>query len=155
MSRKSAWLVGLTLVTLVSCNKDKLATKPSLKLKSIGPTLVSNGESLTINLEFADLEGDISDTVYVEKIRINKQSTATVRNFLELAVPAVPNPTRGNIILSLGFQTHLVSAIDPPVISLNPLVLENDSLILKMRLRDQAGHYSDTLTTPLIVVNRN
>lgn len=155
MFRKSAWLVGLTLVTLVSCNKDKLATKPSLKLKSFGPALVSNGGSLKIDLEFADLEGDISDTIYVEKIRINKQSTPTVRNILELAIPAVPNPTRGNIILTLGFQVHLVSAINPPVISLNPLVVENDSLILKMSLRDQAGNYSDTLTSPLIVVDRN
>jgi hypothetical protein len=142
------------LVTLaIACNKDKLETTPSLKLKSINSYTIPVGGNLIVQLDFADKEGDISDTIFVRKIRTNQISVPTIRDSFELQVPAFPDRSRGVIELQLKYQNHLISAINPPSSGGTPPNLHDDTLIFKFALRDKAKHISDTVTTdPIIIV---
>jgi hypothetical protein len=137
----------------IACNKDKLETKPSLKFKSINSSTIPVGGNLIVQFDFADKEGDISDTMFVRKIRTNRVVVPTIRDSFVLQVPEFPDRSRGVIELILRYQNHLVSAINPPSDGGNPPNLQDDTLIFKFVLRDKAKNTSDTVTTePIIVV---
>ena len=138
------------LIILLACNKDKLETKPSLKLKSISSSVVPKNGNLTFVFEYADKEGDVSDSIFLRKIRTNLLPTKTVRDSFALTMPSFPDRKRGTIELQLKYQEHLVSAENPG----SAPNIRNDTLIFKFSLRDKAKHISDTITTTPIVILR-
>lgn len=151
---RSLLYVTALLTLAIACNKDKLETTPSLKLKSINSSTIPVGGNLIIQFDFTDKEGDISDTIFVKKIRINQIVVPTIRDSFELQVPAFPDRSKGIIELELKYQNHLLSAINPPSSGGNPPNLHDDTLIFKFALRDKAKHISDTVTTGPIVIVR-
>ena len=151
---RSLLYVTAVLTLAIACSKDKLETTPSLKLKSITPSTVPIGGTLTVQFDFTDKEGDISDTIFVKKIRVNRIVVPTLRDSFELTVPAFPDRSRGVIELQLKYQNHLVSAVNPPSSGGTPPNLHDDTLVFKFALRDKAKHVSDTVTTGQIVIVR-
>lgn len=147
-------LAAVLLVVLVAaCSKDKAETRPSLKLKSMNGDIVPAGAQLLIEFDFTDKEGDVNNALFVQKIRTNKQTTATIRDTFSLPVPEFPKNTSGIIQATLDYSAHLVSAINPPkdpVTNKN----QNDTLLLRFVLRDRAGNVSDTVATGPVVVLR-
>ena len=51
-----------------ACNKDTYTTKPQISIKSISSTLLKQGDILLFTIGFTDAEGDIQDTLWVQKI---------------------------------------------------------------------------------------
>src|SRR5918998_1493894 len=128
----------VAFVTLsVSCNKGKLETTPTLKLKTISTSIVPVGGNLTIEFDFTDKEGDVSDTIFVKKIRTNRIVVPTLRDSFVLQIPKFPDKSKGTIELQLKYQNHLVSAISPPSSGGTPPNLHDDTLIFKFVLRDK------------------
>jgi hypothetical protein len=140
-------------VLILACNKDKFQTKPTLKLKSMNGNVVPVGASLLVEFEFTDKEGDVNDTIFVKKIRLNKQKVPTVRDSFGLPVPDFPKNTKGTIQVLMDNAFYLASAANPPK---DPVTGKNqsDTLILKFALKDRANNVSDTVTTGQIVVLR-
>jgi hypothetical protein len=146
------YVLALFTVT-IACNKDKLETTPSLKLKSMSSSTVPVGGQLNVEFDFTDKEGDVSDTIFVRKIRINKIVVPTLRDSFVLQVPAFPNKSKGVIELNLKYQNHLVSATNPPSSGGTPPNLHDDTLMMMFALRDKGKHISDTVTIgPIFVV---
>lgn len=146
-------LFGILLLS--ACSKDKLQTKPSIKIKSTSPLLVPFGGTLSLEMEFADKEGDISNVLAFYKTRTNKRVVPTIRDSFALQVSDFPKNQRGNLNVTLYYQNHLVSAINPPNLGGTPPRFENDTLIFRIVLKDLAGNVSDTVSTPSIVISRN
>ncbi|HUP11873.1 MAG TPA: hypothetical protein VM187_06670 [Niastella sp.] len=141
----------LSLVLFVACGKDKFETKPTITIKSIGPNPVPMNFPLTIELEYTDKEGDIADSLFVRKIRINQKKVATVRDSFYLTLPGdAPEKNKGTIKLTLDYQNYLISAQNPG----NPPNAAPDSLIFRFALRDKAKNTSDTIDTDLIIIER-
>ncbi len=146
---KTKILVAILAVgILAACGKDKYNTKPRLELKSISSNVVPNGGTLRIEFEVFDKEGDISDTFYIRKQRINRLTRPTIRDSFKIRFPTVPNTTSGIIELNLTYQNYLISAINPG----NPAA--NDTLIFKFAIRDKEKNISDTITTNPIIILR-
>ncbi len=146
---KTKILVAIVIAgALAACGKDKYNTKPSLVLKSVSTDVVPVGGTLRIELEVFDKEGDISDTFYLRKVRINKQTRTTIRDSFKIRFPEVPDTKNGIIELNLGYQNYLISAINPG----NPP--QNDTVIFKFVIRDKAKNVSDTVSTNPIVILR-
>lgn len=145
--------LGLALLIVTACNKDKFNTKPSLELRSVSSYTAGASDGITFQFNFTDKEGDISNLLYVRKLRINKRVTATVRDSFALAVPNFPKKSNGILQVAMDYQNYLISAINPPS-SGNPPKAENDTLIFKFVLKDEANNISDTVTTDKIVVLR-
>ena len=153
---KKGILAILSLVVFsIACNKDKFETTPTLKIKSINGNLIPPGQNsgLIVNLEFTDKEGDVNDTLYVRKIRINQKQVPTIRDSFRLKVPDFPQNKSGEIKVTLDYTNYLISAINPPT-SGNPPVAEPDTLMIKFALKDKGNHISDTVQTGPIVVIR-
>jgi len=147
-------LFSITLLAL-ACSKGNFGTTPTLKIKSINGNLIPPGQNsaLVVQFEFTDKEGDVNDTLYVKKIRINQKQVATIRDSFALRVPDFPNNSKGEIKLTLDYNNYLISAINPPT-SGNPPVPNPDTLMIRFALKDKANHISDTVETGPIVVIR-
>lgn len=143
--------LAFAFLVVCSCGKDKLDTKPSIKIKSVSSEFVPNGFGLSVEMEFADKEGDISNTLFVQKIRTNIKPAATIRDTFSLIVPEFTVTQRGKIKVNLTYQNHLISAITPPG---TPPNFDDDTLILRFVLRDLAGNVSDTANAGTIIVER-
>ncbi len=138
----------LVVSLLAACSKDEYNTKPSLKLKSVSTDVVPVGGTLRFEFEVFDKEGDISDSFYMKKVRINRLVKQTIRDTFKIKFPEVPNTTNGIIEINLKYQDYLVSAINPG----NPP--QNDTLIFKFAIRDKAKNTSDTFSSNPIVILR-
>lgn len=146
-------VIILFVAALAACKKDKAETRPSLKLKSMNGNVVPAGSQLLIEFDFTDKEGDVNNSLFVQKIRTNKQTTATIRDTFSLPVPEFPKNTSGIIQALLDYSSHLTSAINPPK---DPVTNKNqhDTLMLRFVLRDRAGNVSDTVAAGPVVVLR-
>lgn len=143
--RTKIWLVVFGVLVLSACKKNTYNTKPTIKIKSVSSSFIPFSTPLDLQIEVTDKEGDVTDSLYIRKVRINKRTTRTLRDTIRLQIPEAPNSSDGIVQVSLDYNTYLVSALTPT---------ENDSLILKIALRDKARNLSDTVTSDLIVVQR-
>lgn len=137
-----------------ACDKNKFQTKPTLTLKSTNGDIIPAGSGLVLNFEFTDKEGDVNDTLYIKKIRINTVKVPTVRDSFALPVPTFPKNTQGEIQVTMEHGFYLVSAINPPR---DPITGKNhnDTLMMKFVLKDRAKNVSDTVTAGPFIVLRN
>ena len=143
------------LVVLFACSKDKYQTAPQISIKSISNTVVPVNGGTTITLSYTDKEGDISDSLFFVKKRLNQTVVKTTRDTIAYKIPDFPNYDKGEIDMALTYIFDLQSAETPPPIQgSNPSVPQPDTLVLKIWIHDKAGHTSDTVTTGQIVVIR-
>ncbi|MEO5594695.1 MAG: hypothetical protein ABIR15_10405 [Chitinophagaceae bacterium] len=153
---KKLLIAGFVLIVLLACNKDKFQTKPQIQLKSISATVVPINGDLNITLTYTDKEGDISDTLFIKKERLNKTVVATIRDSIKYKIPDFPNYDKGEIGLALDYENNLKSAITPPPIpGSNPSKPQPDTLNIKIWIHDKAGNVSDTVSTGQVVIIRD
>ena len=134
------------ILGVLSCNKDKVETKPSIKIKRVSSLEVRQGQQLQIYLEYTDKEGDLSngDLTYIrDRTNINpipdEQSNGTI-DTVNYKLPEFPKTTVGEIVVSIPYDGLMNE--DPN---------DNDTMIFKIFVRDVAGNQSDTVTTEKIV----
>jgi len=142
------------VVTVIACNKDKFLTKPTIKIKSLNTEFVPLNGNLIITLECTDKEGDVQDSVIIIKRRLNRRVVPTLRDTLRYKFPDFPNTPRTEVIATLDYQSILSAQNPPNIPGSNPPQKELDTLILKLAVRDRAGHTSDTITSNQIIVYR-
>ncbi len=137
------------LLMALACSKDKVETKPSIRIKNINTTEVFPGQNLVITLEFSDKEGDLSNgeiTYIRERLNIRPIPNPAANDKVDTVrsvIPEFPNTAVGEIDLTIssGFLSE-----DPD---------DNDTMVFKIFVTDVAGNRSDTLTTPTIVDRQN
>jgi len=153
---KKVLIIGFVLIALFACNKNKFQTKPQISIKSISSSVVQVNEDLNVTLSYTDKEGDISDTLFIKKIRLNKTVVTTIRDSLKYKIPDFPAYDKGEIGLALDYENNLKSAITPPPIpGSNPSKPQPDTLNIQIWIHDKAGNVSDTVSTGTVVIIRD
>lgn len=133
----------LLLLTFTSCRKNKYTTIPQLRFKSVNTTNLHRGETLRMILSFTDAEGDLTDSLFVQKIV--KACPGGINGSFKQPYKIPDFPTTKN---QQGDIAVIYSYND-----LNPKCsLRNDTAIFKFVLRDKALNKSDTLVSPPIVI---
>ena len=135
-------LFSISILMMASCKKNKYNTVPSLKFKSVNTTLLKPGQTLVFTLKFTDLEGDLTDTVWV----IKKEPKCIASNFTApYHLPAFPTSKNqeGELVISFSYP------------NVNPQCSgKNDTAVFKFVLRDKALHKSDTAVSSTIIISR-
>jgi len=150
----SLFVLSALIVVTIACNKDKFQTKPTISVKSINGNFIPLNGTFVITLECTDKEGDVQDSVIIIKKRLNRRVVATIRDTLRYKFPVFPTNTKTQVQATLDYQS-ILSAFNPPTIpGSSPPQKEVDTLILRMAVRDNAGHTSDTINSPTIYVFR-
>ena len=142
-------IIGLVAAALVvgACNKEKFASKPRIEVKSVSSDVLGVGQGLNVTLEFFDKEGDVSDSIYVIRHRLNArdQSPQNPRT-IPFGVPAFPEKSNGLSDINLEYSRHITFGNSE--IPLPNSQAEPDTLSLRFYLRDLKGNVSDTVSLP-------
>lgn len=146
MRTKILILCGLTLI-ICGCKKNQFSTSPQLSFVSLSTEVLAPGNTITITLKYTDKEGDIQDSLFVQKLTQNcAQSNFDAYYKISDQVPAQQN-SEGEILVTYGYLTG--QAI--PEIK-GPVCLENDTCVLRFVLSDKMKNKSDTISTPPFVI---
>src|SRR4030095_446663 len=148
------WLALIIAFGMIACGKDKFETIPKLKLKSRNTDIVAVNGTLRLNIEYTDKEGDVSDSLFIVRQRLNIrgpiQLTASPYN-----IPDFPKTDKGEFEISLAYQFGLIFGLTPlRITGSNPIRNEIDTLRLKIVAKDKAGNKSDTLVVDNVYVTR-
>lgn len=139
---------------MISCDKDKFETIPQLEYKSRSTDIVGVNETLRLNIEFRDKEGDVSDSVLIVRQRLNKRGAVQLPAS-PWRIPDFPKTDKGEFELVLEYQGHLITGLTAiRVVGSNPPRNEIDTLRLKIVARDKGGNKSDTLVVDNVYVIR-
>ena len=153
MNMKQYFGLFLLLGILVACGKDKFETKPQLTLKSVNNKEVPFNGNLVVNLEFTDKEGDVSDSIYVIRERLNARQPIAPPP-LEYTIPDFPSRDKGEFEININYLNLVNGMSSIRIPGTNPSEFETDTLRLKFVARDKGGNFSDTLIVNDIFVER-
>ncbi len=147
-------LVVIIALAIIGCDKDKFETVPKLKLKSVSPDVVPVNGNLRMNVEYTDKEGDVSDSLFIIRQRLNVKGPITMP-VSPYDIPGFPFKNKGEFEITLEYQRHLIFAMQPIRIpGSNPPRNEIDTLRLKIVAKDNGGNKSDTLVVDNVYVIR-
>ncbi|ULQ53530.1 hypothetical protein [Flavihumibacter fluvii] len=144
----------LLLASFSACQKNSYQTRPSLKLidqSSVVPA--DNDAQFLIKLEFTDKEGDLPDAadssvVYTAvALNVRKLDGGNEYPFEYTRLPDFPDKTSGELEIR-PFRRNYYRAVTNP----GPDEDSNDTIVMKILIKDRAGNASDTLTTGPIVL---
>lgn len=135
----------IAVFVIIACNKGNYQSTPTLRIKSLNGNVIPPGATLTINIEYTDKEGDLSqDTLLSIRKRLNRRplpaggvSVDTLNNI----IPKFPEKVKGEFNVSFDWATYLHQSD-----------IENDTIIFRFVAKDRAGHISDTVNTEKIVI---
>ena len=145
-------LAVIIVFGMISCDKDKFETKPQLEYLSRNTEVVEVGQDFRLNIEFRDKEGDVSDTLFIVRQRLNKKGPVQLAASYYL-IPDFPKTDKGEFEITLKYGDHLTAALTP--IPLPGSRKEVDTLRIKIVARDLGGNKSDTLVVDNVYVNRS
>ena len=139
-------LIALVSLIFLSCNKDTFSSTPKLTYKSVNTKTLVRNQILKFNLSFTDLEGDVIDTVFVQKVSL----TPTCGSFsLRYLVPNFPTSAKltGDILVSYSNGLN-----NPPYTDISSGCSANDSCYFRFMMKDKANHKSDTVRSETILI---
>lgn len=146
---KTKILILLALPFLFfGCGKDSYTTKPQISIKNINKTELKFGESLIFQINFTDQEGDIQDTIWVQKISKVCPTTPGAQIFTKYKIPNFDPITHLKGIIEIGFTYGTAGEYSP----INGCPNKNDTSYFKFWLKDKAQNRSDTITTENIIL---
>lgn len=152
--KTSIWMGLIIAFMMIACGKDKFQTVPQLKLKSRNTDVVAVNGTLVLNVEYTDKEGDVSDSLFIVRQRLNIRGPLTLP-VSPYDIPNFPHTDKGEFEISLGYQFGLVFGLPPlRIAGSNPVRNEIDTLRLKIVAKDKAGNKSDTLVVNNVYVTR-
>lgn len=153
--RKPSNYIGVLLLLLIAiaCNKDKLNTRPTIKVKDVRNRFVPTGTGTQLQVEFdyADKEGDVANTMFIQKIRLNKfvREVKADPDTFSLRIPDLGlDKPDGQI------EIHLINSELEMARFVDPNAPEPDTIMIRFALRDKAGNVSDTVEVTPVFVQR-
>lgn len=129
----------LLFAILTGCTKEKFKSTPSLKFKSVNSKVIPPNYDIQFTLSFTDAEGDLNDSIYIEKF----EPTCINSNFTDYYdIPSFPvsKNEKGDIIVNFRY------------FDIAPQCQRNDTAIFRFAIKDKAGHVSDTASSPPIII---
>lgn len=136
-------------VMFYACKKDTYTTKPQISIQSVNHNVVAQGDVLIFDIAFTDKEGDIQDTLWVQKVSRTCPTTAGVQFISKNKVPDF-TPTsnlKGLLEIGYGYNANVQGYS-----TITGCGSKNDTAYFKFWLKDKANNVSDTITSANIVL---
>ncbi|MCO6497146.1 MAG: hypothetical protein J5I50_05740 [Chitinophagaceae bacterium] len=138
-------IILLGVLIFMSCGKEKFDSTPSLKFQSVNTKDLHRQELLRFTFSFTDKEGDLGDSIYVEKIVPNCPASGFEQWYPIPSFPSSSNQS-GEIAVTFGYNVTGYSDI------LGPRCTGDDTAVFRFVLRDEMGNTSDTVVSPPIII---
>lgn len=145
-------ITGLLLFIVMGCDKTTFTTKPQISFKNISNTTLSaTNPILFFEIRFTDKEGDVQDTLWVQKISKVCPNSPGVQFISKNKVPDFTSVPNQEGVLEIGFAYNANIGNYPVITGCGN---RNDTATFKFWLRDKAKNVSDTLVSPPIILLR-
>lgn len=147
---KYSGLAVLIALAFAGCSKDKYASKPSLKFKSISSYDVPNKGLFEIRLEYTDLEGDLStaDSALIIHRDVARCPSGSID--FKYKLPSVPTTKNASGDIVIHFENNGTDYLNAGYATYTPAPCVTgsytDTTTFKFYIRDVAGNVSDTIT---------
>lgn len=138
-------VIALFALIFIGCKKEKFTTKPQLTFKSINTKVLDRGQIIIFTLGYTDLEGDLQDSIYVEKIEPTCTQSGFISKYIIPNFPSTKN-AEGDIQVSFGYNVDNYPLIKAPQCS------RNDTCYFRFALKDKAQNVSDTVKSDVFVI---
>lgn len=138
-------IITIAVFVLAGCSKEKFKTTPDISFKTVNTTELQREQLIRFTLSFTDKEGDVSDSIFVQKVVPNCPDSEFEQYF---PMPAIPESgdLKGDIVFTLGYNVTGYYDV------VGPRCMENDTATFRFALRDKKGHISDTVSSPKIII---
>lgn len=140
-------IVALILTGITACKKSQYTTSPQLTFKSVNATTISRGQLLSFKIDVTDKEGDIQDTIWIQKISYTCPDQGSY-----LSPQAVPKFTPIRDLKGEFDITYLYGGINQGYPTVSGCSQKNDSCYFRFWLKDKAQNVSDTISSPTILL---
>jgi hypothetical protein len=150
-SRLLSIVIGsVAILIIAACGKDNFTTKPQLTFLKAEDYDVDRGGLIEMKLEFTDAEGDLQDSIYIQRVVPRcTQSNQTIG----YPMPAFPTTkdVKGEIDITFVNGVFLPGYVAIP----SPACGRPDTTTFRFWIKDKAKNVSDTVTTdkPIIIQN--
>lgn len=142
-------LIALVCFVFLGCKKDTYSTTPQLTYKSVNTTHLFPDQVIKFNLTVTDAEGDVIDTMYVQKVSLNCPAS----NFSE-RVPIPKFITNKNLKADI-LVSYSNGINNPGYTTIASRCSYDDSCYFRFMIKDRANNKSDTVRSETIVVVGN
>lgn len=132
-----------------ACKKDTYTTRPQISIKSVNNTTLSQGSLLLFELSFTDAEGDIQDTLFVQKISKTCPATPGAQFISKNKVPNFTPTSNLKGTLEIGYAYN---ANVQGYSTISGCGTKTDTAYFRFWLKDKAKNVSDTITSANIVL---
>jgi hypothetical protein len=139
-------LAAVLMLGCITCSKDTFNTKPTLTFESVNGNVFPRPSIVTFTLQCTDKEGDVVDTIWVQRISRVSNCSPTVSGIDSFRIPDF-NPPK-NTKADFEF-TYNYGSIFPP--NLDECSLFDDTSYFRFWMSDNANHTSDTVQSPDLV----
>jgi hypothetical protein len=146
-------VIGLFSLLFLGCTKDKFSSVPKITYLSANTTTVAKNSLLEMRLEFTDAEGDIEDTIFIEKV-VPKDCISGSLILDDYLIPSFPREKNSKGELIITFTNGTVTNY-PSNLNVGPKCTTNDSCFFRFSIRDKAKNTSDTIVSEQIVFLAN
>ncbi|MEP6684072.1 MAG: hypothetical protein ABJA35_12465 [Parafilimonas sp.] len=137
----------LIAIGCITCSKDSYNTTPTLKFEGVNATVFPRNSVVTFKLQCTDKEGDVVDTIWIQRVSKVVPCQLSVIYFDSLRIPDF-NPPK-NVKADFNFTFNYPG---PPPPSLAGCSEQDDTVYFKFWMHDKAQHISDTVQSPDIVL---
>jgi hypothetical protein len=153
MKRMTTKILILFAIALgfYACKKDTYTTKPQISIKSVSRTTLNPGDVIVFQINFTDAEGDIQDTLWVQKVSRTCPTTAGAQFTSKNKVPEFTPISNLKGILEIGYAYNSNAGGYSPISGCSN---KNDTTYFKFWLKDKANNISDTISSENIVLIR-
>jgi hypothetical protein len=138
-------VIALIAFIFIGCKKDRFTTKPQLKFESVNTQVLDRGQILSFKLSYTDLEGDLQDSIYVEKVEPTCPQSGFSNIYRLPNFPTTRN-AEGEIQVSFGYNVNNYPLIKAPQCG------RNDTCYFRFVLKDKAQNLSDTVKSDVFVI---
>lgn len=135
-------------IFLLSCNKDKFNTKPTLKFEDVNTKVLDKGDAIRFTMNVTDLEGDLTDSLFIFKV-VRNCPAGSVK--FKYKIPEFPTNKNLDVDIEAAFA-YRNNTLGLPAVPEPQCINRNDSCIFRFVIRDKAGNVSDTVNSPEIVI---
>ena len=141
----------LIVVGFITCTKSSYNTTPTLKFVGVNNTVIPQQAPLSFELECTDKEGDVVDTIWIE--RVSKVSGCTYLSRIDSFPIPDFNPPK-NVKVEFDFDYNYASNIPPNLAGcyIGGGQSATDTSYFRFWMPERAQHVSDTVQSPDITL---
>jgi hypothetical protein len=149
---KRILIVSVLAVALAACSKDNFKTVPTVKIESIGPSEVTNGDIIQLLATVTDKEGDLQDSVIVVRKKFNGATLLSVDSSARVSLQGLGSPVKDKIELRISIS---YGKLLPEYALFQDLERDFDrNFSVGLIVRDNAGNRSEYVESDQIVLKK-